>query len=214
MKVVKENSYLYKVISIKSSPYLYELIPPLQAWHHYPGCFKALRCTTELFHNSFLLFITNEWNKLDSYIKNSDSSTFFCKKLLAFTRPVGNSIYGIYNLFGVRLINKLHLGFSHLREYKFRHHFVDTVNPLCSCTLEIENTENFFLRRQSNLSPRATLMNELSNISNAINCLNSTDIISVILYGDKNFDNVTNFEIITATIKFNKTTKRFEEALF
>ena len=133
---------------------------------------------------------------------------------MAFTRPVGNSIYGIYNLFGVRLINKLHLGFSHLREYKFRHNFVDTVNPLCSCTLEIENTENFFLRRQSNLSARATLMNELSNISNAINCLNSTDIINVIIYGDKNFDNVTNFGIITATIKFNKTTKRFEEALF
>ena len=133
---------------------------------------------------------------------------------MAFTRPVGNSIYGIYNLFGVRLINKLHLGFSHLREHKFRHNFVDTVNPLCSCTLEIENTENFFLRRQSNLSGRATLMNELSNISNAINCLNLTDIIRVILYGNKNFDNVTNFEIITVTIKFNKTTKRFEEVLF
>ena len=133
---------------------------------------------------------------------------------MAFTRPVGNSIYGIYNLFGVRLINKLHLGFSHLREHKFRHNFVDTVNPLCSCTLEIENSENFFLRRQSNLSGRATLMNELSNISNAINCLNLTDIIRVILYGNKNFDNVTNFEIITATIKFNKTTKRFEEVLF
>ena len=33
-------------------------------------------------------------------------------------------------------------------------------------------------------------------------------------YGDKNFDNVTNFKIITATIKFIKTTKGFEEALF
>ena len=30
----------------------------------------------------------------------------------------------------------------------------------------------------------------------------------------KNFDNVTNFKIIAATIKFIKTTKRFEEALF
>ena len=38
--------------------------------------------------------------------------------------------------------------------------------------------------------------------------------IRVILYGDINFDNVTNFKIITATIKFIKTTKRFEEALF
>ena len=53
-------------------------------------------------------------------------------------------------------------------------------------------------------------MNELNNISNAmqynaINSLNSTDFIRVILYGGKNFDNVTNFKIITATIKFIKT---------
>ena len=34
-----------------------------------------------------------------------------------------------------------------------------------------------------------------------------------ILYGYKNFD-VTNFKIITAVIKFIKTTKCFEEALF
>ena len=53
-------------------------------------------------------------------------------------------------------------------------------------------------------------MNELNNISNAINYLSSTDFIRVILYGDKNFDNV----MITATIKFIKATKCFEEALF
>ena len=57
-------------------------------------------------------------------------------------------------------------------------------------------------------------MNELSNISTAINHLNSTDFIRVILYGDKNFDNVTNFKIITATIKFIKSTKRFVGVLF
>ena len=54
----------------------------------------------------------------------------------------------------------------------------------------------------------------INNISNAINSLNSTDFIRVILYGDKIFDNVTNLKIITATIKFIKTTKPFEEALF
>ena len=57
-------------------------------------------------------------------------------------------------------------------------------------------------------------MNELSNISNAINYLNSTDFVRVILYGDKNFNNVTNFKIKTATIKFIKTLKPFEEVLF
>ena len=59
-----------------------------------------------------------------------------------------------------------------------------------------------------------TLMNELSNVINAIYSLNLTDVIGVILYGDNCFDNVTNFKIITAAIKFIKTTKRFEEAHF
>ena len=57
------------------------------------------------------------------------------------------------------------------------------------------------------------LMNELNNIDNAINLSNSTDFIIFILYGDKNFDNVASFKIIT-TIKFIKTTKPFEEVLF
>ena len=47
-------------------------------------------------------------------------------------------------------------------------------------------------------------MNKLNNISNVINYFNSTDFIRVILYGDTDFD-VTNFKIITATMKFIKT---------
>ena len=133
---------------------------------------------------------------------------------MAFVGPVGNSMYGIDEPFEVKLINGLQLGLSHLREHKFRHNFADTVNLLCSCTLETENTEHFFLLCQNNLSARLTHMNELNSINNALNSLNSTDFIRVILYGDKNFDNVTNFKIITATTKFIKTKKRFEEALF
>ena len=57
-------------------------------------------------------------------------------------------------------------------------------------------------------------MNELNNISNVISFSNLTDFIRVILYGDKNFDNITNFKMITATTKFFKTMKRLEEALF
>ena len=82
--------------------------------HCYPACLKPLRCRAELFRNWFLPFTVDEWNKLDSDINNSVSYAIFHKKLLAFIRPVGNSIYGIYDPFGVRLINKLRLGFNHL----------------------------------------------------------------------------------------------------
>ena len=113
-------SYSYKIISTKLPPYLYELIPPLQSLHRYPGCVQIFRCRTTFSQNSFLPFTITEWNKLDSDIKNIDSHAMFRKKLLAFIRPLGNDTYGIYDPLGIRLPNRLRLGFIHLREHKFR----------------------------------------------------------------------------------------------
>ena len=67
---LRRMSYLYKIISTKSPPFLYELMPSLQKSHRYPGGFKTLRWRTEFFRDSFLPFFVNEWNKLDSDIKN------------------------------------------------------------------------------------------------------------------------------------------------
>ena len=107
LRWLRRMYYLQNIISTKLPPYFYEIIPPLHRSHRYHGCFKTLHCRTELFRNSFLPFTVNEWNKLDSDIKNSDSYAVFRKKLLAFIRHEGSSIYGIYDPFGVRLINRL-----------------------------------------------------------------------------------------------------------
>ena len=138
----------------------------------------------------------------------------FCKKLLTFIRPVENDTYGIYDPLGVRLLNRLRLGFSHLREHKFRHNFADTLNPLCSCSFETEDTEHYFLCCQNNLSLQANLMSDLNNVNAAIASLNPNDFFRVILYGDKNFNKETNYKILTASIKFIKDTQYFEKSLF
>ena len=128
-------------------------IKSFQRSHRYPGCFKTLHCKTEHFRNSPVPCTVNEWNNLDSFGSNKT-----CR----------NSLCGSFDPFGVRLINRLRLGFSHLREHEFTQNFYDAVNPLCSCSLETENTEHFFLHCQNSLSARATLMNELNNISEVI----------------------------------------------
>ena len=96
------------VIDIKShnASHLYELIPPLQRSHQYPGCFQTFCCRTKFFQNSFWPFTITEWNKLDSDIKNIDSHAMFRKKLLAFIRPLGNDTYGIYDPLGIRSPNR------------------------------------------------------------------------------------------------------------
>ena len=111
----------------------------------------------------------------------------FRKKLLTFIRPLENDTHEIYDQLGVRILNRMRLGFSHLREHTFRHNFADTLNPLCLCYLETEDTEHYFLRCQNNISFRTTLMNDLNNINTAIASLNPNDLLRVILYGDKKF---------------------------
>ena len=104
---------------------------------------NLLICRTELFQNSFLTFTftISEWNKLDPDARNFETYLLIRKNLLAFIKPIENSIYSIYDPLGTNFLHRLRLGFSHLREHKPRHNFVDTVNPLCSFYLEIENTE-------------------------------------------------------------------------
>ena len=68
----------------------------------------------------------------------------FRKKMLNFIRPSEKSIFNIYDPQGSKLLNKLTLGFSHLRDHKLRHDFADTVNRSCSCALETESTDLFF----------------------------------------------------------------------
>ena len=111
-------SYLYKIISTKLPPYLYELIPPLQKSHRYPSCFQTFHCRTTFFQNSFLSFAITEWNKSNSDIKKIDSHAIFRKRLLAFIRPLGNDTCGIYDPLGIRSPNRFRLGFSHLKEHK------------------------------------------------------------------------------------------------
>ena len=151
LKWLRQMLCLYKIISTKLPPYLYELISPLQMSHRYPGCFQTFRCRTTFFQNLFLPFTTTEWNKLDSDIKHIDSRAMLRKNLLTFIRPPENDTYGICCPIGVRLLNRLGLGFSHLREHKFGHNFADTLYPLCSSSFETEDTEPYFLRCQNNL---------------------------------------------------------------
>ena len=131
-----------------------------------------------------------------------------------FTILIQFRSYGIYDPLGIRWLNRLRQGFSHLREHKFRHISLILWIHYVHALLETEDTEHYFLRCQNNLSFRATLMNDLNNINTAIVSSNSNDLLRVILYGDESFNKETNCKILTASIKFMKDTKRFEKSLF
>ena len=111
--------------------------------------------------NSFFPFTISEWNNLDCIIRNSKSLSIFKKNLLNFIRPCANSIFNIHNPYGIKLLTRLRLGLSHLRDHKFRHCFQDTLNPLCDCGNDTETTTHFFLHYPSFHTPRKTLLNNI-----------------------------------------------------
>ena len=97
------------------------------------------------FQNLFFPSVVIEWNKLDQNIRNSENLNIFKKKLLKFIRRSGNSVFRCHNLKGIRLLTRLRLGLRHLREHKFKHGFLDSLNPICSCGQNIETSTHLFL---------------------------------------------------------------------
>ena len=61
------------------------------------------------------------------------------------TEKKGNSHFSDYHSLGVKLQTRLRLQFSHQREHKFRHGFVDTISLMRGWNAEIEDMEHFLL---------------------------------------------------------------------
>ena len=115
---------------------------------------------------------------------------------------------------GLKLLTRLRLGLSHLREHKFSHNFQDTVNPLCSCSLELENVEHFFLRCHHFNQSRFNLKNELQLIDPNIIYLPDNELTQVLLFGNSKFSSEINTKILQSSIKYIENSKRFEGSLF
>ena len=100
-----------------------------------PNTFTSFYCRTKYLQNSFLPYVVQELNKLDLDKRGCQSYEGFRKALLNVIRPSENKIFNIHDQVGIKLLTRLRLGLSHLREHKFRHNFEDTLNLLCSCSI-------------------------------------------------------------------------------
>ena len=124
-----------------------------------------------------------------------------------------NKTFSIYDPLGIKLLNRLRVDFSHLNEHKFRYNFADTLNPLCSCSLETKSTAHFFLPCRYYNNIRITLMNELNDLDNSITSRQPNELLRIILYGDCKLEDDVNKRILIATIHFIKNSNRFNQSL-
>ena len=96
-------------------------------------------------------------------IRNS-TYIVFRNHLLKIIRQVSNPVNNIQNYISLKLLTRLRLGLSHLNEHRFNHNFQNCINPLCTCSLEVESTAHFFLHCHHYHNIRAKLLNSLDVI--------------------------------------------------
>ena len=101
---------------------------------------------------------------------------------MSFIRPKANSVFNCNSSKGLKFVRRLRLGLSHLRELKFNHTFQDPINPLCSCSLDVESTMHYFLHCPLLTIKRYTLLNKISQIDTFINYLVYSGCIFFSLY--------------------------------
>ena len=163
--------------------------------HSYNTCnsedIPTYYCRTDSFKNYFFPWTIHEWNKLDLGICKSTYSVFR-EHLLNVIQPQPTATFNLYNFAGLHLFKRLWLGLSHSNEHRFNHNFQNCINPLCTCSLEVESTSHFFLHCLHYNDIRATRLNELKSVDENILKLSGNKLINLLLYGDRQFDSNQN----------------------
>ena len=171
------------------------------------NAFPAIR--TERNANSFFPSTIKEWINLSEEAKSKPSVHSFKKYLNNFKRPAGNSIFGIRDKFGIKLLTKIRVNFSDLLDHRFNHSF-NCENPICSCGVEDETSVHFFLRCPHFSALRAVLLSKISDIIGSdLSLLPDEHIFNIIVYGSNVYSVAVNGLIIIETISYMRKSGRF-----
>ena len=208
----RKMCFFYKIVNGYSPQYLLSNLPESYSKSYATRTshvFRSVKSRTDRFQNSFFPFCVSQWNTLDTEIRNLTSISSFKSALSRFYRPTSSSVYNVHNPKGIVYLNRLRVGFSHLREHKFRHNFQDTIDPFCNCsTNSIETTEHYLLHCSNYSAQRARLIDDLK-ASFSLLPFNSAWLTRILLFGNSILSYDDNHAIITLTISFLLSTERF-----
>ena len=211
-----ESFAFYKIFNEKAPQYLIDYLPTQDLVSInlrkrpaiYPLDARAERC-----RNSFFPYCVSQWNNFDSRIRNLPSTASFKRAILDFIRPVPTPMFKVNRLSGFVFLTRLRVGFSRLHEHKFRHGFLDIVDPIISCRADaVENTEHYLLHCSNFANQRTLLFDDLQNIN--YGPLDASSFSRMLLFGNNKFSNNVNSGIIYAVIKFIESTSRFSGSIY
>ena len=166
---------------------------------------------TERYDNSFSPYCISNWNLLDSDIKFLSTLCEIKDKICKFFRPKGNSFYKIRDKYGIKLLTKIRVNFSDLRDHRYNHNF-NYQNPSCACGLEDETTVHYFLCCPHYCQLRTIYLSRISDILGSdIMVLPNEHLSHILMYVSNVCNDVSNELIISETIQFIKQSGRFKK---
>ena len=133
---------------------------------------------------------------------------------MTFVHPIQRSICNIFDPKGWKLLTRLTVGFSHLNEHRFPRNFQDCLNPLCSCSLEIEDTSHYLLHCHHFSHHRVDLMNSVKSVFDNFESMPDNVKKDLLLLGYSRFDENKNKVILEARVSYIKISGRFSSSLF
>ena len=207
--------YFFNIVNFLSPKYLSDMLPGKQRSYNPERAqlFAETFSHSAYFSNSFFPFCIKAWNKLSPGLRNAVSVSEFKNGLLKLYRPEARPIFNIFDPVGLKLLTRLRTNLSHLRDHKFHHNFLDTLNPLCSCNIEIESTSHYLLRCSFFITIRKTLLDNIIELVGPISNLSDEQLVNLLLYGQKSLCFDTNKSILNFTIAYIKASERFDVPL-
>ena len=174
---------------------------------------KTLSRRTKAFNSSFYSCSIKEWCALSKEIRNTVSVNKFKEIVLSFIRPKENTVYAMHDPKGLKLLKRLRLSFSHLSEHKLDMALWDTVDPMCKYSPETEATLHFLLCYRLYSIIRTELLDDMSTVDLSLTNYCDEKLLNILLYGSEYFSIKTNQSILKSTIKFLKSSERFDDPL-
>ena len=126
-------------------------------------------------------------------------------------QPSQNRSYNCHNPNEIKLLTRLRVGLSHLREHKLKPSFQDTLNEIADCGKDAETSSYYLLHCPDNLRERTILWSTVRCIVPDISDFNNAQLTEILLYGKKDFDNINTMRIMDT---LSTETKRFDDQLF
>ena len=158
---------------------------------------------TERFKSTYFPSYSSNWNQLDPNIKNYSSIEIFKRALPSFICPKPGNVYRIHHPRGLKLLTRLRLGLSHLREHKFQHNFNDTIDPFCLCgTNNLETSAQIILHCPTYDCLCHKHFDNFRNNNVLLLPLEKFLIVQILLCSSDNFNPSMNKIIISTVIDF------------